>query len=38
MEIDKEYFLPRPPQFISPYCAISGQILTAKIHTKKLTK
>ena len=29
---DKEYFLSRPSQFISQYCAISSQILTETIH------
>jgi len=38
MKIDKVYFLSRPSQFISQYGAIFSQILTAKIHTKKLTK
>jgi len=38
MELDKEYSIPRPPQFISQYGAISSQILTATTHTKKLTK
>jgi hypothetical protein len=38
MEINKEYFLSHPPQFISTHSVISSQILTATIDTKKLTK
>jgi len=37
MELDKEYFLLCPPQFISQYGAISSQILTATTHSTKLT-
>jgi len=32
MAIDKEYFLSRPSQFISPYGATSSQILTTMLH------